>query len=120
MMISPRPSSDSVSRTDTHGSRDLKQAPVTTSLSWKGMIAGAVLLWPNAYWLVQMEIIRGSAHPTTVSLFFNCIFLLLVITVANHCLAAVRPRWALTRADLLLVYSMLAIGSCVAGHDSLE
>src|SRR5438093_13481410 len=92
-------------------------APVTTparrrpsTLSWRGVVTGAVLLWPNAYWLNQMEIIRGSAHPTTISLFFNCIFLLLVVTLANRALAGFRHRWALSRADLLLVYSMLAIG----------
>src|SRR5207245_1953035 len=86
-----------------------------SSLSWKGIATGALLLWPNAYWQVQMEIIRGSAHPTTVSLFFNCIFILLVVTLANRAVAAFRPRWALARADLLVVYSMLAIGSCATG-----
>src|SRR5436190_16766578 len=91
-----------------------------SSVSWKGVLAGALLLWPNAYWLQQMEIIRGSAHPTTVSLFYNCIFILTVVTLANRAVVAVRPRWALSRADLLVVYSMTAIGSCVAGHDSQE
>src|SRR5438874_1120539 len=43
-----------------------------SSVSWKGVLVGILLLWPNAYWQVQMEIIRGSAHPTTVSLFYNC------------------------------------------------
>src|SRR5438128_534909 len=102
-------------------------APSTTpvrrrpsTLSWRGVATGAVLIWPNAYWLNQMEIIRGSAHPTTISLFFNCVFLLLVVTLANRTLVSFRPRWALSRADLLMVYSMLAIGSCIAGHDSLE
>jgi hypothetical protein len=89
-------------------------------LSAKGVALGALLLWPNAYWQVQMEIIRGSAHPTTISLFFNVIFILLVVTLANRTVAAFRPRWALSRADLLVVYSMLAIGSCVTGHDFME
>src|SRR5436190_154690 len=59
-------------------------------------------------------------HPTTVSLFFNCIFILLVLTLLNWGLGQIRPRWALSRADLLVVYSMLAIGSCIAGHDMLQ
>jgi hypothetical protein len=119
MLFSTRQASTPEIRTETLAPRGLSRPPVT-GLSWRGVVAGAVLLWPNAYWLVQMEIIRGSAHPTTVSLFFNCIFFLLVVTLANRALATFRPRWALLRADLLLVYSMLAIGSCVAGHDSLE
>ncbi len=94
--------------------------PPPRAISGRGVALGALLLWPNAYWQVQMEIIRGSAHPSTISLFFNCIFILLVVTLLNRGVVAVRPRWALSRADLLVVYSMLAIGSCVAGHDTLE
>src|SRR5262249_50785459 len=90
------------------------------ALSWKGVTLGALLLWPNALWVQQMEIVRGTAHPTTVSLYFNAIFILLVVTLINHGLASFRPKWALSRADLLVVYSMLAIGSSVAGHDALE
>jgi hypothetical protein len=90
------------------------------AFSWKGVILGALLLWPNALWVQEMEIVRGSAHPTTVSLYFNAIVILLTVTLANHGLAAFRPSWALSRADLLVVYSMVAIGSSVAGHDALE
>jgi Family of unknown function (DUF6785)/Domain of unknown function (DUF6784) len=89
-------------------------------LSWKGVLLGSLLLWPNAVWVQEMEIVRGSAHPTTVSLYFNAIFILLVVTLANHSLARFRRRWALSRADLLVVYTMVAIGSSVAGHDALE
>jgi hypothetical protein len=95
-------------------------SPGSGRLSWKGVLLGALLLWPNALWVQKMEIVRGSAHPTTVSLYFNAIFILLVVTLANHALAAYRPRWALCRADLLAVYSMVAIGSSIAGHDAME
>src|SRR4051794_23691824 len=100
MALSSQSSStvESQRASSTGGGMPARRSP---TLSWKGIAIGAALLWPNAYWLVQMEIIRGSAHPTTVSLFFNCIFILTVLTLANFGLAAVRPRWALSRADLL-------------------
>ncbi len=78
----------------------------------------ALLLMPvNAYWIVMMERVRYSAHPTTISLFFNCVFILVVLTGLNQLVLRVRPRWALAQGELLLIYAMLGIASCMAGHD---
>ena len=74
----------------------------------------------NAYWVIMMENIRYSAHPTTISLFFNCIFILVVLTGLNGLVARIRPRWAFAQGELLLVYAMLCIGSCMAGHDFIQ
>ena len=81
------------------------------------ILLGLALLPLNALWVVDMEYTRYSAHPTTVSLFFNCIFLLLVLAGLNKLVHRVRPGWALSQAELLLIYSILCIGSCMAGHD---
>jgi len=83
----------------------------------RAILLGLALLPLNALWVVDMEYTRYSAHPTTVSLFFNCIFLLLVLCGLNKLVYRVRPRWALSQGELLLIYSMLCIGSCMAGHD---
>ena len=78
----------------------------------------ALFLMPiNAYWVVMMENFRYSAHPTTISLFFNCIFILVVLTGINGLVVRIRPRWAFSQGELVLVYSMLCIGSCMAAHD---
>jgi len=86
-------------------------------VTWRSVGLGVVLIPVNAYWVVQMEIIRYSAHPTTVSLFFNAVFSLLVVVLLNFGLRRLRPRWALARGELLVVYTMVCIGSCLAGHD---
>lgn len=84
----------------------------------KRAIALGVLLLPvNAFWQVDMEFVRYSAHPSGVSLFFNCIFALVVLVALNGLILRVRRSLALTQAELLLVYSMLCIGTCMAGHD---
>ncbi|MDR3708926.1 MAG: hypothetical protein P4L33_11550 [Capsulimonadaceae bacterium] len=83
----------------------------------RAIVLGLLLLPLNAFWVVDMEYVRYSAHPTTVSLFFNCIFALVVMAGINSLVVRVRPSWALTQAELLLVYSMLCVGSCMAGHD---
>ena len=53
------------------------------SVTFRAVLLGLLLIPLNAYWVVQMERVRYSAHPTTVSLFFNCIFILVVLTGLN-------------------------------------
>jgi len=81
----------------------------------------ALFLTPlNTYWIMQMELVRYSGHPTTISIFFNVVFCILVLTLFN---LAVRRRWpklALTQPELLVVYLMLSIASALCGHDFIE
>src|ERR1043166_3120893 len=90
------------------------------AVTWRSVLLCLILLPINAYWVVQMEVVRYSAHPTTISLLFNTIFELLVLTVLNKGVQRIAPRWALQRGELLLIYTILCIGSCVAGHDMLQ
>jgi hypothetical protein len=81
----------------------------------------SLLLIPlNAYWLVQMERIRYSAHPTTVSLFFNAVFILLVVTLLNALVGRFQARWALRRGELYVVYVSMALASTLPAHDLLQ
>ena len=97
-----------------------RAAAKVRAVTWRSCLAAFVLLWVNAYWVVQMEQIRYSAHPTTISLFFNLIFILLVMTLVNRAVERRAPRLAFNRAELLFVYAVLAIGSCVCGHDTFQ
>src|SRR5579859_1410111 len=68
-------------------------------------VALCLLLLPiNAYWVVQMEMVRYSAHPTIISLFFNVVFILLLLTLLNRWVERFAPRFALSRAELLFLY----------------
>src|SRR5205809_6516609 len=91
--------------------------PVQRAVTWRSLLVSVLLIPPNAYWLVQMERVRYSAHPTTISLFFNVVFLLLVVTLVNAGLARIWPRAAMNRGELLVVYAMLAVASCLPAHD---
>jgi len=90
------------------------------STTLRAILIGLLLLPVNAYWVVNMEIIRYSAHPTTLSLFFNCVFELLVLTLINAGIRRVKPGAALSQGELLVIYSMLGLGSALCGHDSLQ
>jgi hypothetical protein len=94
--------------------------PRVKAVTWRSCLVALIVLPINAYWIVQMEVIRYSAHPTTISLFFNLIFEILVLTLLNRLVERFLPKWALTRAELLFVYSVLAIGSCLCGHDMFQ
>jgi hypothetical protein len=95
------------------------EAPAS-AVTWRSVLLGLLLIPPNAYWLVQMERVRYSAHPTTISLFFNVVFILLVVTVVNAGVARLSRRAALNRGELLVVYGMLAVASCLPAHDFLQ
>src|ERR687897_305522 len=71
------------------------------AVTWRSLLLGLFLIPINAYWLVQMERVRYSAHPTTISLFFNVVFILLVVTLINAGVSRRWPRRALERGELL-------------------
>lgn len=65
----------------------------------------------------MMEIVRYAGHPTTISIFFNSILILLALVVTNGLLRRVRPQWMFSQAELLTVYIMINLGSALVGHD---
>ncbi|MCA1596313.1 MAG: hypothetical protein LC772_07800 [Chloroflexi bacterium] len=89
-------------------------------VTFRAVAIGTILIPPNAYWLVQMDMVRYSAHATTVSIFFNVIFLLLVLTLLNRLVYRFRPTWSLGQGELIVVYVMLSIASAICAPDSVE
>ena len=81
----------------------------------------AVLLIPiNCYWIIEMEVIRYSGHPVTISLFLNVIFCLFLLVGINQILKHFWPQHQLAQAELVVIYLMLSIASGISGHDMLE
>src|SRR4051794_31865960 len=64
---------------------------------------GVLLILANHVWIVYLEIVRYS-FPTIVSPFFNAIFCLFLLTLANMRLARRGSRLALNRLELLAIY----------------
>lgn len=102
------------------GSLTQSRTAPNKAVTWRSILLCLLLLPINALWVVNMEVVRYSAHPTTISLLFNTIFFLLCLTLINRAIKRIAPRLALERGELLLIYSILCIGSCVSGHDMLE
>jgi hypothetical protein len=87
----------------------------------RSIIIAFLILPINIFWVIDMEMVRYSSHPTTVSLMFNAIFILTVLTALNKVvIRRIRPQWALNPGELLLIYSVVTIASCIAGHDFVQ
>jgi hypothetical protein len=84
----------------------------------KILISSILLIPLNNLWLVYMQEVTSRGFPTTMSLFFNAVFTLLVLVFLNKVLLAkLTPRWKFSQGELLIIYSMVSIGSCLGAWD---
>ncbi|UCH34057.1 MAG: hypothetical protein JSV65_16100 [Armatimonadota bacterium] len=89
-------------------------------ITFRAVVIGLLLAPLNCYWVQQMEIVWYAGHPTSIALYFNVVFTLLVMLAANWLLSKLRPAWALQHSEFLVVYVILAIACSLAGHDQLQ
>jgi hypothetical protein len=86
----------------------------------RAIILGLILIVINNWWLFHMEIVHLSGHPTTTSIFFNSVFILVFLVCANGLVRRVKPEWPLSQAEMLTVYVMINIATCLGGHDMIQ
>lgn len=89
-------------------------------ITWRSIILGLLLIPPNALWIMYVEAIWHSGHPTAISLSWGVIFPLLILVSLNMIVKKIAPRWALSQAEFVAIYVILWIGMALAGHDSLQ
>lgn len=122
MQVTIRPGSNSTSPLPHAGADDEERAAAKQSrtVTARAVATTFALIPLNAYWIVQMERVRYSAHPTTISMFFNCVFILCVLTGLNAIVRRYRPERAFNPGELLLIYSGITVATCVGGHDFIQ
>lgn len=69
------------------------------------------------YWVLTMERVKSGPYPTIISLFANVIFVLAVLALLNGLVRRISPRSALSTAEMLVIYTMTAVGASLAGLD---
>jgi len=84
------------------------------------LILGTLLTVANCYWIVLAEAIRRTMHLTVQSIAFNAVFCLFVLILLNMMLRHFLPRIALTKPELLMIYTMMCMGSTVGGHGFMQ
>ncbi len=88
---------------------------------WRGFLVGLALLPLNSLWVLYMECISGDGpYVSTISLFFNVVFIMVLVALANAGVRRLRPSLALGRGELVIVYTMLTISTSISGHDMLQ
>ena len=88
-------------------------------VTWRAILIAIFLIPPNVFWIVEVECVWHSGHPTTISLFWNVVLNIFFLILINLFLKRVAPRYALKQGEMITIYAMLSIASGLAGHDML-
>ncbi len=89
------------------------------SLTLKSLVISLILIPLNCYWIIQVEIIWYSGHPTCISLFQNAVFSLLVVSVLGILLGRLK-LFRLSEGELIFIYVSVVMASSVASHDLMQ
>ncbi len=100
--------------------RHQTQIGVETTSLLAPLAIGVALILLNAYWIALVSGIHHSLNPAYASLFIAPIVNLFFLLIINTLLKRIRPPFALSRAQLLLVYQMLVILCVVSGHNPMD
>ena len=87
---------------------------------WIVLILVIILIPINSLWIIQTELVHYSAHPTTMSLLSNVIFLLFLFICINLMVSKIFRRYGLNQRELLFIYILLSTASTMSGHDMIQ
>lgn len=92
--------------------------PAPFALRWHVFLPITLpLLVLDAYWVIRAERVGYGPFFSTISLFANTLFILTALLALNGLLRRFAPRFSLSRAELLVIYTMLGVGAGIAGQD---
>ena len=90
--------------------------PRPRAVTARAVALGLALIPLNAYWVILSEF-RWYLILTLNPVFVTPVFFLLILVAVNAVLKKLRPAWAFSIGEMLIVYIMLAISCTVATHD---
>ena len=83
------------------------------SLTLRSVIITIVLIPVNCYWIFHTESMWWAQFPTSMSLFFNVVFFLLVIACVNLLIRRFFPRVALSDWSMNWMWASLLTATCI-------
>ena len=92
----------------------------TRGVTLRAFLLGSLLVPLNCFWVIRMERVSFGPYPSTVSLFANVVFSLFVLVGLNAPLRRWVPRLAFSQAEMLILYTMQAIATGLAGLDGVS
>lgn len=91
--------------------------PAARGIRPRAFLIALLLLPLDAFWVVYAERVGYGPFFSTISLFANVLFILTALLLLNVLVRRIAPRQALTQAELILIYTMVAVGGALAGQD---
>ena len=89
-------------------------------VTFRAILIGLLLIPPNTYFIMANHLRYWSTLPTTMSLIYNVVITLTLLTGLNFLVKLFLPRFALQQAELLTIYVILSLSSAIAGHDMMQ
>ena len=83
----------------------------------RAVLIGFAMIPVNVYLVVQWETVWGTQYPTTMAIFFNAVFCVLLAVLCNLILKKFLPLRAMSQGELLTIYIILLMAITVSGHD---
>lgn len=91
-----------------------------STITVRAVILGLLLVPVNAYWVTKSEVVLAITHATTLSLFFNVIFIIFLLSILNFLIKRFFPRYTFSSGELLTIYVMLCIATSLLGWDMMQ
>jgi hypothetical protein len=99
----------------TASDKDVALRPKVPSVTWRSVILGALIVVANNWWLTQSEMRTQVTLLSGASPFIGVVFIMFVVTLTNWGVKRLYAPVALSQAELLIIYTMTTISSCVGG-----
>ena len=93
---------------------------MTTKVTLRSILFGVLLIPVNVYWMTIVEVKYYSLDGSCLPLFIQPVFILFLLILSNLLYRQLVPKTALTQAELLTVYVMVAMSCTFAGHDTMQ
>ncbi|HGE71104.1 TPA: hypothetical protein ENX78_09735, partial [Candidatus Poribacteria bacterium] len=92
-----------------------------SKITWRAIIIATLLIFPNNYWIMQVEGVWNTGHSTCLSLMWHVVINLLVLILINvFIIKKLLPKYALNEGELIVIYAMLTLGASISGRDMLQ
>jgi len=92
----------------------------TVGVTWRAVLIGLILIPPVTFWIMEVECVWHSGHPTSISLMWGVVFTMFVVILINLLVRKFLPNATLTQGELITIYVMLCMAAGLAGHDTLQ
>lgn len=101
---------------------EIENKDTISCFTLRSVIIGIAFSFINIYWIIRVEtlVYWNAAHPTTISLFSNAVFSLLILSLLNALVKRISPNLGLNKGELLAVYAMVCTASAISGHGMMQ